>query len=256
MTRMRKGILLLFMVGLTQVALRAETTPRTAMQAANEAYQAGDFQAAIEQYQALLDQGYYSPALYHNLGNAWYQLDRPGMAVLNYQRGLQLAPADRGFRQNMELIREGFSEPIVPVPEFFLLRWWKNAQRLLGSNGWALAGLLFVWGGFAGLARWRTAPERPQRKKAFLVGVSLLIASALPVALALTAFRVDTSRDMGVVIDGAPSLYQAPDDRSETRRQLEPGVTLDIRDQIGEWVKVRLVNGEIGWVQNTDFEKV
>jgi tetratricopeptide (TPR) repeat protein len=226
------------------------------MQAANEAYQAGDYRAAIEQYQALLDQGYYSAALYHNLGNAWYQIDRPGMAVLNYQRGLDLAPSDRGFRQNMELIREGFAEPIVPIPEFFLLSWWKSAQRLLGSNGWAVVGLLIVWGGFAGLARWRTAPQRPQRKKAFLVGVVLLVSSVLPIALAFTAFQSDTSRTMGVVVEGKPSLYQAADERSNARRQLEPGVTLEIRDQIGEWVKVRLVNGEIGWVKTTDFEHV
>jgi len=164
---MKRSVLLLLLIGFTQVVLLADSTPRTSMQAANEAYQAGDYQAAIEQYQSLLDQGFYSPALYHNLGNAWYQMDRPGMAVLNYQRGLELAPADRGFRQNLELIREGFAEPIVPIPEFFLLRWWKSAQRLLGSNGWAIVGLLFVWGGFVGLARWRTAPERTQRKRAF-----------------------------------------------------------------------------------------
>jgi tetratricopeptide (TPR) repeat protein len=119
---MKKGALLVFMICLVRVSLLAEATSRTAIQAANEAYQAGDYRAAIEQYQALLDQGYYSPALYHNLGNAWYQIGRPGMAVLNYQRGLDLAPSDRGFRQNMELIREGFAEPIVPIPEFFLLR--------------------------------------------------------------------------------------------------------------------------------------
>lgn len=253
---MKKGALLVLIICLVQVSLLAEASQRTAMQAANEAYQAGDYRAAIEQYQALLDQGYYSAALYHNLGNAWYQLDRPGMAVLHYQRGLGLAPSDRGFRQNMELIREGFAEPIVPIPEFFLLSWWKSAQRLLGSNGWAVVGLLIVWGGFAGLARWRTAPQRTQRKKAFLVGVVLLVASSLPIALAFTAFQSDTSRTMGVVVEGTPSLYQAPDDRSNARRQLEPGVTLEIRDQIEEWVKVRLVNGEIGWVQTTDFERV
>jgi len=253
---MKKGILLVCMNCLIQVVLLAEATPRTAMQAANEAYQSGDYRAAIEQYQALLEQGYFSTALYHNLGNAWYQIDRPGMAVLNYQRGLELAPSDRGFRQNLELIREGFEEPIVPIPEFFLLRWWKSAQRLLGSNGWAIVGLLVVWGGFAGLARWRTAPERSQRKKAFLAGVFLLVTSALPVALALTAYQSESTQNIGVVVDGTPSLFQAPDDRSNARRQLEPGVTLEIRDQIGEWVKVRLENGEIGWVQTTDFEHV
>lgn len=246
----------MFAFYLIQASLLAEATPRTSMQAANEAYQAGDYQAAIEQYQALLDQGYYSPALYHNLGNAWYQIDRPGMAVLNYQRGLQLAPSDRGFRQNLELIREGFQDPIVPVPEFFLLRWWNSTQRLLGSNGWAVVGLLFVWAGFAGLARWRTAPERPQRKKAFLIGVVLLVLSALPLTLALTAYQSDTDEIKGVVVDGTPSLFQAPDDRSNARHQLEPGVTLEIKDQIGDWVKVRLVNGEIGWLQTGDFEQV
>lgn len=231
-------------------------TPLQDMQQANRAYQDGRFEEAISLYENVVDAGYASVALYHNLGNAWYRLGEPGRAALNYHRGLELSPGDVGLQENLSVIRAGFDEPITPLPEFFLKRWWRQIQRVLGVNGWAVAGLLLLWSGLVGLWRWRTARERGQRKMAFIAGVVALILSVLPFALALDGAAAADQHPKGVVVTGTRNLYEAADERSPVLRALPPGVAVIVMDQIGEWAKVRLENGDIGWLPEDHFERV
>lgn len=230
--------------------------PPQQMQQANRAYQDGRFEEAIRQYEAVLQEGYASAALYHNLGNAWYRLGQPGQAALYYHRGLELSPGDAGLQENLAVIRAGFEEPITPLPEFFLKRWWRQLRRALGANGWAVVGLFLLWGGFAGLWRWRTAEQRVQRKKAFLAGIAALTLCVLPLALAFDAATLVDREVRGVITEGAPELYEAADTRSAVVRTLPRGAAVVVVDRIGEWTKVRLENGEIGWLEAEQFTRI
>lgn len=223
---------------------------------ANEAYQKGNFEEAIAVYEAIISEGYQSTALFHNLGNAYFRTGQMGYAALNFQRGLEMSPGDRGLKENLELIRAGFDDPIMEIPEFFGWAWLNRTQRFLGSNGWAVVGTMVFGFGFFFLSRWQMAQKRRLRKQGFIIGVVLLLVSALPFTLAWSAYQQITQKRTAVVVQGSPQLFQAADHRSEVIRVLEPGVTLHIQDQIGDWVKVKLRNGQIGWVTNTDFEKV
>lgn len=234
----------------------AAATPVQQLQEANQAYQDGRFEQAISQYEAILDEGYSSVALYHNLGNAWYRVGQPGKAALYYHRGLELSPGDGGLQDNLAVIRAGFADPISPLPEFFLKRWWRFTKSIFGINGWAIIGLLLLWGGFAGLWRWRTAPQREQRKKAFIAGVVVLLLAVLPFVLALDGMGTNDRSQKGVIVAGTPNLYEAADTRSAVIRPVPPGAAVLVIDQIGEWVKVRLENGETGWLTRDQFEKV
>lgn len=255
-----KGKTRLLLTLLTAVLLAATAggaaTPEQQLQDGNRAYQDGHFEQAIQAYEAVLDRGYVSVALYHNLGNAWYRLGRSGKAALYYHRGLELSPGDSGLRENLDVIRSGFADPITPLPEFFVKRWWRYLHRLLGPNGWAMVGLVFLWAGFAGFWRWRVAAERGQRKKAFVAGMVLFVLSLLPLALSIGGTAAAEHQDKGVIVVGNPNMYNAADERSDLVRTLPAGAAVYVVDQIGEWVKVRLENGETGWLPQDSFEWV
>ena len=63
---------------------------------ANEAYAQGRYEQAVEGYRDILDAGYASVALYHNLGNAYVRLDRVG-------------------RPSGPMRRDGAFGPMIPV---------------------------------------------------------------------------------------------------------------------------------------------
>ncbi|MBS3770321.1 MAG: tetratricopeptide repeat protein, partial [Bacteroidales bacterium] len=48
--------------------------PATLVDSANKLYSEGQYGEAINAYKQVLDQGYESPGIYYNLGNAYYPL--------------------------------------------------------------------------------------------------------------------------------------------------------------------------------------
>ena len=69
----------------------------------DSAYANGDYQAAIDVYQAILADNSVSPEIFYNLGNAYYKTSEIGKAILNYERALLLDPSDSDIRFNLEL---------------------------------------------------------------------------------------------------------------------------------------------------------
>ena len=57
-----------------------------AMTATNALYEDGLYEQAARSYQQLADKGYDDPALYYNLGNAYFKQGDLGRAILNYLR--------------------------------------------------------------------------------------------------------------------------------------------------------------------------
>ncbi len=59
---------------------------------ANTEFAAGNFKAAIADYQAVVDSGEWSANLFYDLGNAYFRHGDFGRAILNYDRALRLDP--------------------------------------------------------------------------------------------------------------------------------------------------------------------
>ena len=64
-------------------------------------YEEGDFIAATAIWEELADAGVEDSHLWYNLGNAYFQQEEIGMAILSYRRALRLAPRDAEIRDNL-----------------------------------------------------------------------------------------------------------------------------------------------------------
>ena len=56
----------------------------THWEAGNKAYIDGNYEKAIEEYNAIIDGGEYSMELYYNLANAYFKQGEMGKAILYY----------------------------------------------------------------------------------------------------------------------------------------------------------------------------
>jgi tetratricopeptide (TPR) repeat protein len=68
---------------------------------ANDFYEKGQFQSAVDSYQKLLESGYESGNLYYNLGNAYFKLGNKGQAILYYEKARRLIPSDADLKANL-----------------------------------------------------------------------------------------------------------------------------------------------------------
>jgi len=114
----------------------AQTTEDTLLQRGNEAYSRGNYEKAIEDYKQLTDQSGFSAPVLYNLANSYALAGKTGLAVLNYERALRLAPGDSDISGNLDLLRKErglFAGDATLAERIF---------QLLHPNQWALLILL------------------------------------------------------------------------------------------------------------------
>ncbi len=232
--------------------------PENTFQEANELYLANEFSTAIEKYESILDQGFRSSELYYNLGNAYYKVNMPGKAVLNYERALKLATAEsrKDIEHNLAVIRKNSPDEIEALPQFFLKRWKNNLQYLLSSKSWSITAMIFFWLGMGGLMLWLAGRSRQQKKTGFIFGLLLITISLLPFYMAFDRKKQESNSGLAVIMAAEVNLRSAPDESSAAVLLLHEGTSVDLTDQIGEWYKVELQNGEQGWLPKRKLEKI
>lgn len=224
-----------------------EALPAT-WEEAGEAYKNKQYSTAFDLYQGLIDEGRVSSALYYNMGNVCYRQDQLGLAILYYEKALKLAPRDAEVKGNLELAKSQQADQIDPLPPFFLDRWRHGLQSLFSANVWSMLGVLCLWIGVGGLILWILGKERRQKKWGFIAGISLLILSLLPFYLSSSRAQFEQNSGTAILLDKEYGLRSAPEEGSKVLVPLHEGVKLVIIDQIGEWLKVKLEDGEQGWL--------
>ena len=247
---MLRTISLLITACLTSFRIIAAPYSELSLSTANDLYQKQDFTAAIVAYEQVLQSGFHSPTLYYNLGNSYFKAGQPGKAILNLERALLLAPNDPDIKHNIKAVNQRLVGSPEPIPGFFLERWWSSWRSGMSVSGWSITALLILWPGVAGLAVWILGSSRRTRMLGFFAGVGLIVFSMLPFSLAVSRASFQNDSGYAVVMDRSIALRAAPDSGSESSQKVYEGHKVYLLDQIGKWRKVRLMDGEVGWLAN------
>ena len=247
--------LFLFFSVATIGAQGTEEDPEILFQMANQSYRQDDYTAAIAGYEKILDQGWVSSQLYFNLGTCYLHQKKMGPAVLYLERALLLAPGDADVEYNLSLARAQLKDEINEIPEFFLTLWWRQLALSLSANVWGILSLLLLFSGAFGIFVWQLASSRSTRKKGFIFGLPLLMLGLIPVFLAFTRIQLEDHSPFAI-IQQQVVLWSAPDDSSNTIFNLHEGTKVEVLDEIDEWNKVRLMNGDQGWLKKNTLERI
>jgi len=242
----------MFLVALTAWA----DSPEMLFQQGNQLYQQGKLKEAKDVYEAILKEGYTSGELYYNLGNTYYKAGDVAKAILSYERALRFMPQDEDLQHNLQLANLLITDRIEPTPRLFVWEYWdgtKNAVSLRGAMWMAYTVFVAM---SAALIVVILARSFTVRKFAFLgSGVSavvFLLLLALFIAKASDAGRSDTA----IITASIVTAKNSPDAKSSDAFVLHSGVKVQIIDSVNEWVKIRLADGKVGWVETTGAEVI
>ena len=233
--------LISFQAGFSQEA-------RIQLSQANQLYREAQYQKAAQLYEQVLKNGYESAALYYNLGNCYFKLENIPAAVLSYERAKRLSPRDEDVSYNLRLANLRVVDKIEPLPQLFFIEWWNGFLTLFSSDGWAIAAIISLWvAGIGGalFLLFRTAIAQRVAFSVALVSVLSCAISGIGVYQQLRGERADRA---AIVFSPSVSVKSAPDAQSTDLFVIHEGVKVELTDEVGDWKKVRLADGKIGWL--------
>jgi len=225
--------------------------PGTRAEQASALYLAGDNDGAARAWRALVDEGWESVGLHHDLGNALLRLGFRGRAIASYLRALALDPGDADAQANLEQARSQNVDRLVgeaqpPLHARLLTRTPDAVALALFGASWSAFWLLLWLRGRSGLGarRW--------------LGPSALLAALLAVGggALLAGKASDRRTPTAVVIAPATPVREGPSRTLKAAFELHEGTTVRILEAQGELARIRLLNGLEGWVASADLEVI
>ena len=242
------------------IALLA-TAPASAQQEifaqGNQFYQAGDYLAAAEAYEAVRAGGFESPDLLYNLGNAYFQRGELGQSILSWERALRLAAGHADALANLELAVRLSADDIEPLPRFWLLSavsWWVN----LIPRSALLVVVALSWLALTGgaLARILLTAEGPRRLGGWAVAAGTVMLVLFGSNLAAREFEVGQP-ERGVILAEAVSVRSAPtEDDDLTVFEVHEGTRVRIDQRTEQWAEIVLDDGKVGWIPVAAMEVI
>lgn len=222
----------------------------------NNKYQKGKYEAAVSAYKQILDSGYTSAEVYYNLGNAYYKNHRYDQAILYYERAKLLAPNDEDIKHNIELARKQTTDKIEKVPEFFLSKWMNYLTHTLSVNQWALISAIgFIL--FLGFLTIYFGSGRILLKKyAFWLSLVLLIISISGYIFSRNHYQKIQDSDHAIITTGAVNVVSEPIPNSKKLFVIHRGTKVKIENCRNEWCKIKLPNGNAGWIKPKNMTEI
>ncbi|MCZ7613512.1 MAG: tetratricopeptide repeat protein [Ignavibacteriaceae bacterium] len=226
------------------------------MKQANDYYRDGEFDKAIIIYDSLVNAGYQGTSLYYNLANSYYRVGKLGFAILNYERALKLSPSDDDVKHNLAFANLSTVDRIQPLPTFFLFNWWESILASLTINGWTyLTYFIFILL-LISIVFYFFAKTIFQQKLILFSGLGILVVLLISLSLLIVKINREERVIGGVIVEQSITVKTSPDQGSTDAFVIHEGLKVNLEDKIDNWVKIKLADGKVGWVENEAVEKI
>lgn len=226
------------------------------MQQASEYYRNAEFDKAIGVYERLRSEGYEGTSLYFNLANSYYRVGKLGYAILNYERALIISPSDEDVKHNLAFANLSSVDRIQPLPTFFLFEWWETLLASLSVNGWTYTAYFFFIILLFLIVLYFFARTISQQKIILFSGLGTLIIFLMIVSLLVVKINREQTFISGVIVEQSTTVKTSPDPKSTDAFVIHEGLKVNLEDKLDEWVKIRLADGKVGWIENNTIEKI
>jgi len=218
--------------------------------AAGEEYKAGQYGPAIDLYNEILSGGYESGALYYNLGNSYFRQGEIGRAILNYERARRLMPRDSDLNFNMHYARtrtgrvdqsgQNFFHQAIQAHIYFYTM---DEMVIISVALIAAMGVVVL---MALYWRWPKSISR-----SVMIGfLCVLVVFSLGII-----FKAEYERDLAVAIHSTESYFEPRED-STVHFKINEGMYAEILKSSGSWIKIKRMDGKIGWVAADALEDI
>ncbi len=211
------------------------------------AYNQGNYEQALNIFEAVLDSGYVSPELYYNLGNSYYKTGQKGMAVASYLQAQRLAPRNEDIRANLHFVRSTLRDKIEDSLQNPIWEFVKDSSFYFKTNEitWITFTLYLVIIGFL------IFMVIYRRKNIAVLSILFTVLFLLVVSISLLAINININyhTPRAVITQPEVDILAGPGAISEVRFTAHEGLTFQILKQQSGYYEGIFANKLKGWIE-------
>lgn len=245
-------ILLIFMITLNVFANEADNK----FTEANRLYNEGNYEQAVQIYQDIVNNGYNESKVFYNLGNSFYKLEMIPQAILNYERALKADPDNEDAEFNLRLANVKTIDKIEEVPKVFYVQWYNDLLNSFSSTGLSLASTFFIWGALVLFVLFVIVNNSGIKKITFALGILSIIIFISTTIFAVNDYNIEQHQKDAIIFSQSVYVKSSPDDAGTNLFMLHEGTKVEILDEVNQWKKVKIKNGNIGWIEPGSVEVI
>jgi tetratricopeptide (TPR) repeat protein len=253
---MRRVLIILIILIPTSALLRAKENPDSLFNAGSELYNKGDHAGALRLWHEIADEGLYSPALYYNMGNAAFKSGKTALSILWYEKALLMKPFDEDIRYNLEIARSYVTDRFDTIPELFVLRWFRMMSLVLDSNGWAVLTVLLFALCLVLLLLWLFSGKPGVKRMTLAAALFSITLTLFSLALYHGNRAITIKKRSAVILSPAETGMSSPGTGGKELFVIHEGTKVKIEEEAGEWIRIRLPDGNVGWITSGSIGKI
>jgi len=218
---------------------------------ANDLYREEKYDAAIQDYERLINAGLRSANIFYNLGNAYLRMDDKGKAILYYERALRLRPRDADIRSNLDFARTLVEGSAGQNSE----RWYKWVllflRSFLSTNEMTFLTSILYFAIVIFLTL--SVTFKAQRKLFYYSAIVFCALFAVVLPSFISGIYQSEFQKKAVIIVKETDVRFEPNDDATVHFKLREGSVIQITRSQGDWHQVRRYDGKMGWLRGDAF---
>lgn len=230
--------------------------PQNTVKEGNELYKKGMYSQAASKYQQVADSGFVSADLFYNLGNAYYKANDNKKAILYYEKAKLLSPRDKELNHNLALAQSKAVDKINNIPDLFFLEWIRNIRDQLAVDTWSAYSIVFFILGLCGLLLYFFTIKINLKKLGFWIGAASIFVSVITLLFASSAYNSQIKQRTAIIFVKGVTVKSTPAETGTNLFILHEGTKVKIIDKVDNWQKIKIPDGNQGWVKESDLAKI
>jgi tetratricopeptide (TPR) repeat protein len=222
----------------------------------NQLVENKNFSEAIGIYRQWIALGFKSKWIFYNLGLIYEKMGNVGNAMYYLKKAEKVAPDDALIEKRIIFLQEKIKDKfMIPIEnnrfiDVFLKPWnyWrlKEAGIFLIISFWIFS-LYFLF-----FQVFSSSKNFTFYKPVLFIQVGLILFLLIQ-GIRITEF---SSKSEAVILGDIVEIHEGADILSPKIQTVHAGLPVLFEDKIGNWIKVRLYNGQVGWLKKNQLSAI
>lgn len=221
---------------------------------ANQYYNQGKFEEAIDNYMQILASGEESSSLFYNLANAHYKLNHVPESIYYYEKSLALNPENEDATNNLAFANQMTIDAITPLPKTWIQNFSNTITTIFSPNTWAILSILGVFFFVISFLLYYFSEKTGIKRIFFTAMLATLIFTIGTYFIADFHWKNTQNEKFAIIFDKNIRVLSEPNNHSNELFLLHEGTKIKVLESLNSWVKIKLADGKTGWINENSIK--